>query len=159
MSGSMNWEAIGAVGEVVGATGVIVTLGYLAAQVRQNTESVRASTLEAMSEASASFQDQLASNPELARIFFAGTGDLASLTPEERLRFQFLMMAFFRRFENMHRQGSQVGVSPDEWAGLRASCLSVACQPGSRAWWTEHSHRFNPGFVEWLNHQLPPLAG
>ena len=30
----MNWEAIGAVGEVLGAIAVVITLGYLAVQVR-----------------------------------------------------------------------------------------------------------------------------
>ena len=30
----MDWEAIGALGEVMGATAVVVTLGYLAVQVR-----------------------------------------------------------------------------------------------------------------------------
>jgi hypothetical protein len=40
----MNWEAIGAVGEVAGAIGVIATLGYLAVQIRHNTRSVRAAS-------------------------------------------------------------------------------------------------------------------
>ncbi len=33
----MNWEALGAIAELVGAVGVIATLGYLAIQIRQNT--------------------------------------------------------------------------------------------------------------------------
>ena len=33
----MNWDAIGAVGEIVGALAVVVTLAYLAVQIRQNT--------------------------------------------------------------------------------------------------------------------------
>ena len=33
----MNWEAIGAVGEIIGALAVVLTLAYLAIQVRQNT--------------------------------------------------------------------------------------------------------------------------
>ena len=37
----MNWEAIGAIGEVMGALVVIVTLGYLAIQIRQNTRALR----------------------------------------------------------------------------------------------------------------------
>ena len=37
----MNWEAIGAIGEVLGAIGVIVTLAYLAVQIRQNTRDIR----------------------------------------------------------------------------------------------------------------------
>jgi len=31
----MNWDAIGAVGEVVGAVAVVVTLLYVARQIRQ----------------------------------------------------------------------------------------------------------------------------
>ncbi|MGI9325019.1 MAG: hypothetical protein ACR2PZ_07355 [Pseudomonadales bacterium] len=43
----MNWEAIGAVGEVLGAVGVILTLVYLAAQIRQNTAMMTAQTVQA----------------------------------------------------------------------------------------------------------------
>ena len=42
----MNWDAIGAIGEVVGALAVFITLGYLAVQIRQNTKAVRATALE-----------------------------------------------------------------------------------------------------------------
>ena len=42
----MNWEAIGAVGEVLGAVGVIATLGYLAVQIRQNTRTVKSSAYQ-----------------------------------------------------------------------------------------------------------------
>jgi hypothetical protein len=42
----MNWEAIGAVGETVGALAVLVTLVYLAVQIRQNTKAVRAAAVD-----------------------------------------------------------------------------------------------------------------
>ncbi len=38
----MNWEAIGAVGEIVGALAVVLSLIYLAIQVRQNSNMARA---------------------------------------------------------------------------------------------------------------------
>ena len=38
----MNWEAIGAIGEIVGAFGVIVTLIYLALQIKQNSKTIEA---------------------------------------------------------------------------------------------------------------------
>ena len=34
----MNWEAIGAIGEIVGAVAVVLTLAYLAIQVRHAKE-------------------------------------------------------------------------------------------------------------------------
>lgn len=38
----MNWDAAGAIGEIVGALAVVITLVYLAIQVRQNTRHVQA---------------------------------------------------------------------------------------------------------------------
>ncbi len=47
----MNWDAIGAIGEIIGALAVLVTLVYLALQVRQSrkvqlAESIRATRAE-----------------------------------------------------------------------------------------------------------------
>ena len=46
----MNWEAIGAIGEIVGAIAVVATLGYLAVQVRQNNRFIRGSTISAITQ-------------------------------------------------------------------------------------------------------------
>ena len=43
----MNWEAIGAIGEIIGAIAVVATLVYLSAQIRQSNREARASTLQA----------------------------------------------------------------------------------------------------------------
>ena len=40
----MNWEAISAIGEIVGAAAVVLSLLYLSIQVRQSTRVARAST-------------------------------------------------------------------------------------------------------------------
>ena len=43
----MNWEAIGAIGEFVGAVAVVVTLIYLAVQVRRGTSTTQAASIPA----------------------------------------------------------------------------------------------------------------
>lgn len=42
----MNWDAIGAVGEVLGAVAVIATLAYLAVQVRHLKSELHMSSLK-----------------------------------------------------------------------------------------------------------------
>ena len=37
----MNWESLGAIGEIVAAVAVVATLGYLAVQILQNVAQVR----------------------------------------------------------------------------------------------------------------------
>jgi hypothetical protein len=44
----MNWEAIGAIGDFMGGVGVIVTLGYLALQIRTNTNVMRSNAQREM---------------------------------------------------------------------------------------------------------------
>ena len=56
----MNWDAIGAVGEVVGALAVLVTLAYLALQMRQNTKAMNLQTAQAVFHQSYEFLSSLA---------------------------------------------------------------------------------------------------
>ena len=45
----MNWEALGALSELIGAIAVVLTLIYLAVQIRQNTRAIRLGTNHAVS--------------------------------------------------------------------------------------------------------------
>ena len=62
----MNWEAIGAIGEVLGAIGVIVTLGYLAIQIRQNTKVTKAATAQQMTDNWVHLNLFMSGHPELS---------------------------------------------------------------------------------------------
>ena len=64
----MNWEAIGAVGEVLGAIGVILTLVYLAVQIRQNTAMMTAQTVQASVDATQRVLLFRAEHPEVRAI-------------------------------------------------------------------------------------------
>ena len=48
----MNWDAIGAIGEIVGALAVLVTLLVLVFQLRQNTKEMRANSVRSLQEKS-----------------------------------------------------------------------------------------------------------
>jgi len=58
----LNWEAIGAIGEIVGAAGVVVTLIYLANQIRQNTIQLEQNTLTAKAAAQNASNEALREN-------------------------------------------------------------------------------------------------
>ncbi len=63
---SLNWDAIGSIGEVISAAAVVVSLVYLANQLRTNTKAIRAS---ASWDAEIAFAERNASNsrdPEAA---------------------------------------------------------------------------------------------
>jgi len=63
----MNWEAVSGIGEVVGATAVVVSLIYLAFQVRQNTSITRASVRHAVTERAMAGASPFVASEKLSR--------------------------------------------------------------------------------------------
>lgn len=61
----MNWDAIGAVGEVLGSIAVLATLAYLAVQVRHAREQMARSARDARSDALRQLSTLMVTTPEL----------------------------------------------------------------------------------------------
>ena len=150
----MDWDAIGAIGEAIAAAGVIATLVYLAFQIRQNTNIVRAATFQQVTAASTTLSEQLYRDPELTRIFWSGVNELGSLSEEDRARFQFIAISYFRTLENLHHQSRKRLIDDEDWEGHRESFLSAVSGTGLETWWQENSFRFNRHFRSFIEEEL-----
>ena len=150
----MNWDALGAIGEVVGAIGVIATLGYLAVQIRQNTGSIRASSFQEAVRDMAAASDVLASNADLARIWRTGQRDFDALNPEERQRFAAYALGLFRRLENVFYQTEHGVLDSAFWNGTLNTARTMLSQPGFAAWWARAHDLFSPAFCEYVDREL-----
>jgi hypothetical protein len=82
----MNWEAIGATGEIIGALVVFLTFVYLALQIRQNTHATRAASHHAVTDALNQLNLALATDEVVASIWVNGMNDRSSLTDIQRER-------------------------------------------------------------------------
>jgi hypothetical protein len=153
----MNWEAFGAIAEAVGAVGVILTLIYLAVQIRQNTASVRAATLQGLKADSVAFSENLLRDADLVRIWSLGLNGIDSLQDLDRTRFHLIVLSFLRRFENIH-QLSDRGLTDEEWHGFRESFFGVMSRNGIREWWSINAYRFNPAFRDFIEHEIKRRA-
>jgi hypothetical protein len=63
---AMNWESVGAIAELIGEIGVIVTLAYVAVQIAQNNRNLQESTSAAFNQGWASINSRLSSDEEFA---------------------------------------------------------------------------------------------
>lgn len=108
----MSWEAIGALGSIIGAIAVFLSLIYLAIQVRQNTQSLEDSkrvtsalTIQERSKMFISTHQLIQESPYMAPILakVEGAEDLdgavAALSPEERIRLRSLAMEALIKLE------------------------------------------------------------
>jgi len=83
----MNWEAISAVGQIVGAVGVIISVIYLALQVRSNARQTRLASMRSMSDAFNQWLQALAENAEFGDLYYRGMRDFASIEGADLPRF------------------------------------------------------------------------
>ena len=105
----MNWDAVSATAETMAAVGVIITLIYLAAQIR---ESNRTNTAMALQNMASKSQDRLiavASNPSLAAVFEKSFDELDETQQSQA---KFFMRALFQDLHDQYRQ-SELGFVPE----------------------------------------------
>ena len=128
----MNWEAVGAIGEIAGALAVIITLVYLSAQVRQNTRASRLAAIQAANENSSRFSELIATDPELSELVWRGMREPDSLDEAETRRCVAAWNVFMRR-EAVSFYLYKEGVMPENLWAARVGALSGSLnQPGLR---------------------------
>ncbi len=89
MSGRI--ATLAAWGEFIGGIAVVVSLIYLAGQIRQNSKLLRASTASATIAAFNATAGLMAQDPEAARIYWDAMLDRAALSESDRRRFDAMM--------------------------------------------------------------------
>ena len=105
----MNWDAIGAIGETLSAIAVLITVGYLAVQIRQSTRAMKTSALR-------SVQDVvlLTEKNERYIAYLMKAQRNEKLTPEERAHMVERYLQIMRTYERIWHEHKLGFVSQDQ---------------------------------------------
>ena len=156
----MNWEALGAIGEIIGAAGVIVSLLYLAVQVRNNSRQLRHAAAQAVLDKLNGLIGQLAFTAGAGDVWSRGLSGLDALQDDEELvRFSsMLLQAFWAYEEVLHYR--RAGVI-EEWAWIHAKAPveHFMRTPGFQEWWQQRSGWFGEDFQTFVNDRMPETTG
>lgn len=146
----MNWEAFGAIAEACGALAVIFTLVYLSIQIRQSNKLIRHNLAESHMNATNEISKVLATEPEVANIFWEGLQQSRdSLTVEQRRQYDALLFIFMNSGYQAFRQEDEEGLRRSQW---------ILPFPGFRDWWVEYSDTYAREFGDYVNQALADLA-
>lgn len=144
----MNWEAIGAIGEIIGALAVFSTLAYLAIQIRQNTVATRISALDSTVGAVASIREQIIANEDVAQIFINGSKDPSSLSEVQITRYRVLMTNIVWSAWNFYSQYTNGGLSREFWEVQKTSLKRIVGTPGGLWYWDQFRNEFEDAFAQ-----------
>ncbi len=136
----MNWEAVAAIGEIVGAAGVMGSLVFVGWQLLQNTHALRTATSISHMEIYSSLSIHIAENRETASLWLSGLADLSTLDDVDRVRFISLMSAAFRYYETSYVQHSKGNLDDELWDNIEKQLRDMTTTPGVRSWWEMRRH-------------------
>jgi formate/nitrite transporter FocA (FNT family) len=95
----MNWEAIAAIGEIVGAIAVVVSLVYLALQIRTQNKQAKLTAIHEMSREHGIASETMATG-SLSNIFVRANKDYQSITEAEAVQLVVFVTGLFRAWES-----------------------------------------------------------
>ena len=144
----MNWDAIAAIGEIIGAAGVIVTLVYLGYQIRQNTGELRQGAFRDVFGAFSNYRQSVYANPDVADLL-----EKASINPEQLSNTEEIQLEHFYseggfavlQLWRMIRTGK---IPERSWPHAKRLYLNVLASKPAQKWWAISKEAFDPDFVE-----------
>ena len=154
----MNWEAIGAIGEIVGALGVIATLLYLARQIRNSAIATRLHSYELILDG---YQTHIRTLTEesLAEVFLRGSSGADDLSDVDSLRFTVVMAGFVLGYQKSLEAYRHDVLDEEMFAAFEADMLDILLLPAVRKWWEANQSRYTSRVRDRLNAQLEDDTG
>jgi hypothetical protein len=137
----MSLQDLGNPGEFIGGLAVIITLIYLAAQVRQNTAALRTASRQEIASGYRAV-NRLSMDPDAARAYAQGVREFPDMRFEERGLFTHMLIdhaLFFQGAFALYEAGQLEEETYNAYLDWFACQLAT---PGGSAWWAELGRPF-----------------
>ncbi|MFT4940145.1 MAG: hypothetical protein ACI88A_003197 [Paraglaciecola sp.] len=135
----MNWDAIGAIGTMIGSIAVVVSIIYLSIQIRSSTRATKASASFDATHSWATSNEQIPQfSDELLLAFkrsFDPTSDANDFSDIENMRIGGHIRALFQKLEGQYYLYKYGYLEPDVWRIRSAWAHGLIQLPYYNLWW------------------------
>jgi len=145
---TVNWTAISTISELVGAIVVVVTLCYVAVQIRQNTNAILANSRQTLLDADLGLISDFLDHAVHIEIF----PDEVQLTPEDERRMMWLLIKALRIREFAWHQYKSGNLDEKSWQSYMAPVAGLFAT--ERAKVVLNLYTGSPEFLQVLNDWL-----
>ena len=146
-------NALGDIGDFVGGIGVLITLAYLAVQVRLHTAALRTASRQDLTSAYRSHNQHLL-DPQVSEVYAIGLRDYPDVAPAQKRTFAHAIndhALFLQNAFALHESGS-LGI--ENYTPYLTWFACAVATPGGSAWWHETKGFYNAALVESIDARL-----
>jgi hypothetical protein len=131
----MMWETAGVIAEIVGAIAVVISLLYLAIQLKQNTDLERAKLEVQFGVTWADMHDNMIQNPNLARAYDLAAENWHEMSDEDARAYIWFVAKSFHVLEGMFRQHQRGLLTEEVWEPYQRYIFGVLQIEAVSGWW------------------------
>jgi len=142
----MNWTKASAMAEILSSVAILVTLVYLAIEIRQNSATLEASTQQAQLDTNIQTLNVAMNNPEiwLSRV-------KPTLTEEESVRLSAYLIAVVLRGQVAWQQHQTGALNTKGWGAAKQAVIGNLKYTQCRRWWRTAKDWFDPDFSDHIS--------
>ena len=142
----MNWEALGALSQLVAAIGLIPSVVYLAIQVRAQNKAHHRASLDMLTTQWGDLIQTVNESDDFGRIYLDGLASFEALEPVARIRFGAYMLRVFRYWEAMYFHFEDGTLRSSSWKALQSQMADIIAYAGVQEWWQTRKHWYTDEF-------------
>ena len=150
----MTLQDLGNLGEFIGSFAVVITLVYLAIQIRHNTRASRTESLNTALGVHVKQIAQLTATNEDSELFRKFADDFHALSANEKGRIQAMMLARIASFNQVIRLHASGMLDDDEFEAMQGTFISILRTAGGRDWWGAYKHMVPRGLDDYVTNAL-----
>lgn len=144
----MNWNKASAISNMVIAASVIISLVYVANQVKQNTSAIHLTAMTNTNAVWIHYQMVLAQDKELNQIFWKGLKGDGSLSHVDQNRFEAFLAGWTQSYQQSFMLYQAGSMDQDLWNLQMKSLGWLFTNKGAVLYWAKWKSEYLPAFVE-----------
>ena len=147
----MTLEQYAFIAEILGTATVVISLVYLALQVRHSIAQGQAEARYAFVEATSDINMTIAQNKELASAWRGGLQNPGQLDSDETMQLWMLMGQYCNAWLVMHQLHIDGQLAKNQWHVVKIDVAAILCPAGGRAFWEIGRGAFDPEFRKFVD--------
>ena len=147
------------IAQVVGALAVVISLVYVAVQVRHSASSDRSNAGNAANLAVQSWYQEVGANAQSSGLFIRALTSPESLARDEEYQFLLLLHSLMLSFQNSYFLAKEGALDSELREAMTVAIRSAKDLPGMPRYWRQRRNYFLRGFAEYVDEILaaPPV--
>lgn len=128
----MDWQLIGVIAEVVSAIAVVVTIIFLAVEIRHNRRAAQSNSLDALTAGFSDINYNVVGDGEFTAIWEKGLASPESLNSQETIRICMYMQCYINHYTALRKYHELGVLAHEEWEAYLAAFAGILNTPGGQ---------------------------